>query len=199
MNLKKYIQSKINSIKQKKYKYDDLINEQINNIEKSKNNYQLGNFTVNRKIPTKEELKKMYNDFISNKQVNLNKKYEFSKLIENLVLKNDNQYILIHLHLKKEKRYKIEICFEIKNESNIHFVLFNNIQKKEYKLKQKLIGKIHFHSNDSNLVHFPQFYILFNKQNNININNFSFNIQEINNNNDYNISLIKNYNKVIIF
>ena len=46
MNLKKYIQSKINSIKQKKYKYDDLINEQINNIEKSKNNYQLGNFEI---------------------------------------------------------------------------------------------------------------------------------------------------------
>ena len=202
MNLKKYIQSKINSIKQKKYKYDDLINEQINNIEKSKNNinnYQLGNFTVNRKIPTNDELKKMYNDFISNKQVNLNKKFELKKLIQHLILKNDNQYILIHLDLKKEKRYKIEICFEIKNESNIDFVLFNNKQKKEYKLKQKIKGKIHFHSNDSNLVHFPQFYILFNKQNNINIHNFTFNIQEINNNNDYNISLFKNNNKVIIF
>lgn len=203
MNLKKYIQSKINSIKQKKYKYDDLINEQINNIEKSKNeinnNYKLGNYIVNRKIPTNDELKKMYNDFISNKQVNLNKKFELKKLIQYLILKNDNQYILIHLDLKKEKRYKIEICFEIKNESNIHFVLFNNKQKKEYKLKHKLKGKIHFHSNDSNLVYFNQFYILFNKQNNIIINNFTLNIQEINNNNDYNISLFKNNNKVIIF
>ena len=55
MKTVKYIQSKINSIKQKKYKYDDLINEQINNIEKSKNeinnNYKLGNYIVNRKIP----------------------------------------------------------------------------------------------------------------------------------------------------
>ena len=203
MNLKKYIQSKINSIKQKKYKYDDLINEQINNIEKSKNkinnNYKLGNYIVNRKIPTNDELKKMYNDFISNKQVNLNKKFKLKKSIEHLILNNDNQYILIHLDLKKEKRYKIEICFELKNESNIHFVLFNNKQKKEYKLKQKIKGKIHFHSNDSNFVHFNQFYILFNKQNNIIINNFTFNIQEINNNNDYNISLFKNNNKVIIF
>jgi hypothetical protein len=204
LNLKKYIKSKINSSKQKKYKYDDLINEQLNNIEKSKNeinnNYQLGNITVNRKIPNNEELKKMYSDFISNKQVNLkNKKFELTKSIQQLILKNENQYILIHLDLKKETKYKMEIYFELQNDSNIKFVLSNNKHNKIYNLKKNIKGKIHFHSNDSNLVHFNQLYILFNKQNNIIINNFTFNIQEINNNNDYNISLIKYTNKVVIF
>ena len=204
LNLKKYIKSKINSSKQKKYKYDDLINEQLNNIEKSKNeinnNYQLGNITVNRKIPNNEELKKMYSDFISNKQVNLkNKKFELTKSIQQLILKNENQYILIHLDLKKETKYKMEIYFELQNDSNIKFVLSNDKHNKIYNLKKNIKGKIHFHSNDSNLVHFNQLYILFNKQNNIIINNFTFNIQEINNNNDYNISLIKYTNKVIIF
>ena len=204
LNLKKYIKSKINSSKQKKYKYDDLINEQLNNIEKSKNeknnNYQLGNITVNRKIPNNEELKKMYSDFISNKQVNLkNKKFELTKSIQQLILKNENQYILIHLDLNKETKYKMEIYFELQNDSNIKFVLSNDKHNKKYNLKKNIKGKIHFHSNDSNLVHFNQLYILFNKQNNIIINNFTFNIQEINNNNDYNISLIKYTNKVVIF
>jgi len=204
LNLKKYIKSKINSSKQKKYKYDDLINEQLNNIEKSKNeinnNYQLGNITVNRKIPNNEELKKMYSDFISNKQVNLkNKKFELTKSIQQLILKNENQYILIHLDLNKETKYKMEIYFELQNDSNIKFVLSNDKHNKIYNLKKNIKGKIHFHSNDSNLVHFNQLYILFNKQNNIIINNFTFNIQEINNNNDYNISLIKYTNKVVIF
>ena len=204
LNLKKYIKSKINSSKQKKYKYDDLINEQLNNIEKSKNeinnNYQLGNITVNRKIPNNEELKKMYSDFISNKQVNLkNKKFELTKSIQQLILKNENQYILIHLNLNKETKYKMEIYFELQNDSNIKFVLSNDKHNKIYNLKKNIKGKIHFHSNDSNLVHFNQLYILFNKQNNIIINNFTLKIQEINNNNDYNISLLKNNNKVIIF
>ena len=204
LNLKKNIKSKINSSKQKKYKYDDLINEQLNNIEKSKNeinnNYQLGNITVNRKIPNNEELKKMYSDFISNKQVNLkNKKFELTKSIQQLILKNENQYILIHLDLNKETKYKMEIYFELQNDSNIKFVLSNDKHNKIYNLKKNIKGKIHFHSNDSNLVHFNQLYILFNKQNNIIINNFTFNIQEINNNNDYNISLIKYTNKVVIF
>jgi len=137
LNLKKYIKSKINSSKQKKYKYDDLINEQLNNIEKSKNeinnNYQLGNITVNRKIPNNEELKKMYSDFISNKQVNLkNKKFELTKSIQQLILKNENQYILIHLDLNKETKYKMEIYFELQNDSNIKFVLSNDKHNKIY-------------------------------------------------------------------
>ena len=204
LNLKKYIKSKFSNINKQKYKYEDLINEQINNLNKEKdnvnNNYKLGNFIVNRKIATTNELKKIYNDFISNKKINLKyKKFEFTKLIKHLVLKNENQYILIHLNLKKEKRYKIQIYFEINNDSNINFVLSNNIEKKEYYLEKFIKGNIHFHSNDLNLIHYNQLYILFNKQNTIHINNFTFNIQEINNNNDYNISLIKYNNKVSIF
>ena len=200
-NLKKLFKLKINNTNKNKYKYESLIDEQINinnNIEKNK--YSIGNFKVNRKIPNKEELKKIYENFIKDKQININKiKFNYVKNIENLMLKNDNQYILIHLDLKKEKRYKINIYFYTKNISNINFIFTNNTNNLQYSSNKYIHGDIHFCSNHKDLNLYNQLYILFNKQQNIFINNFKINIQEINDNNDYNISLIKNNNKIIIF
>ena len=50
------------------YKYDNLIDKQIKlcKIEK-KIDYKIGDFKVNRKIPNKEELNKIYNNFIKEK------------------------------------------------------------------------------------------------------------------------------------
>ena len=199
LNFRKII-SKIKNLKTKKYKYDDIINDKINNIKNSYDEYKIDKYVVNRKIPNKEDLKEIYNNFMKGKKINLNSiKFIFDKKIENLVLKNDNQYILVHLNLQKNKRYKLNLYFETSSNIYLNIILSNNKHIKSYKLNKTINGSIHFNTNHQHLIHYNQLYILFNKQNSIYIKNFNLNIQEINNNNDYNISLIKYNNKITIF
>ena len=198
LNFRKII-SKIKNLNTKKYKYDDIIDDKINNIKNINDEYKIDKYVVNRKIPNKEDLKEIYNSFMKGKHINLNSiKFIFDKKIENLVLKGDNQYILLHLNLQKNKRYKLSLYFETSSTIDLNIVLSNNIHIKSYK-NNSINGCIHFNTNHKHLIHYEQLYILFNKQTPIHIKNFNLNIQEIINNNDYNITLIKNNNKITIF
>ena len=198
LNFRKII-SKIKNLNTKKYKYDDMIDHKINNIKNVNDEYKIDKYVVNRKIPNKDDLKEIYNNFMKGKHINLNSiKFMFDKKIENLVLKGDNQYILLHLNLQKNKRYKLSLYFETSSTIDLNIVLSNNIQIKSYK-NNSINGYIHFNTNHKHLIHYEQLYILFNKETTVYIKNFNLNIQEINNNNDYNITLIKNNKKITIF
>ena len=182
------------------YKYDNLIDKQIKlcKIEK-KIDYKIGDFKVNRKIPNKEELNKIYNNFIKEKNINIiNKKFKFIKKIEQLRLLDDNQFILINLNLIKDKRYKLSINFFIDNYSDIYFILNNNYDSKIFK-SNNLKGNILFNTNYNFLSNYNELYILFDKKKEIFIKDLLISINEINNNSDYNIFLIKCNNKVIIY
>lgn len=189
-----------NSNLENNYKYDNLIDKQIKlcKIEK-KIDYQIGDFKVNRKIPNKEELNKIYNNFIKKKNIIIiNKKFKFIKKIEHLRLLNDNQFVLINLNLIKDKRYKLSINFFIDNYSNISFILNNNYDSKIFK-SNNLKGNILFNTNYNFLSNYNELYILFDKKKEIFIKDLLISINEINNNSDYNIFLIKCNNKVIIY
>ena len=56
-----------------------------------------------------------------------------------------------------------------------------------------------FNTNCSSLSNYNELYILFDKNNIKYINDFLLSIHEINNNNDYDIFLLKCNNKVIIY
>lgn len=191
--------SKNNSL-ENNYKYDNLIDKQIKlcKIEK-KIDYRIGDFKVNRKIPDKEELNKIYNNFIKQKNINnINKKFKFTKKIEYLRLLDNNQYVLINLNLIKNNRYKLSINFYINNYSNIAFVLNSNYDSKIFKCNN-LKGNILFNTNYNFLSNYNELYILFDKKKEIFIKDLLISINEINNNSDYNIFLIKCENKVIIY
>ena len=182
------------------YKYDNLIDKQIKlcKIEK-KIDYKIGDFKVNRKIPNKEELNKIYNNFIKEKNINIiNKNFKFIKKIEQLRLLDDNQFILINLNLIKDKKYKLSINFFIDNYSDIYFILNNNYDSKIFK-SNNLKGNILFNTNYNFLSNYNELYILFYKKKEIFIKDLLISINEINNNSDYNIFLIKCNNKVIIY
>ena len=79
-NIKKlFLKSK--NINSHNYKYDDIIEHQIKlNNKIKKDVYKVGNYKVNRKIPTKEELNKIYKNFMKNKNICVSKKkYNFEK------------------------------------------------------------------------------------------------------------------------
>jgi len=205
-SLKKIV-SKINNYKKNKYKYDKydkydkIIDDNINNIKNiSDKEYKIDKYIVNRNIPNKNDLKEMYNTFIKNKQINVNNiEFTCNKKIENLVLKNDNQYILIYLNLQKDKRYRLNLNFETNNTIEFNIIFVNDKYSKCYNINESINGNIQFNTNHKHLVHYCQLYILFKKQIPIYIKKFNLNIQEIINNNEYNISLIKYNNKIKIF
>ena len=195
-----FLKKSKNKVTESTYKYDNLIDKQIKlcKIEK-KIDYKIGNFKVNRKIPNKEELNIIYNKFIKEKNINnIKKKFSYTKKIECLKLLNDNQYMLINLNLSKNKRYKLSIKFNIDNNSNITFVLNNNYYTKKFKchdLKENIL----FNTNSNILSNFNELYILFDKKKVILIKDILIKVNEINDNSDYDIFLIKCNNKVIIY
>lgn len=70
LNIKNIFMKKSKDIKlENNYKYDNLIDKHIKLCKKEKKeDYMIGNFKVNRKIPNKEELNKIYNNFIKKKK-----------------------------------------------------------------------------------------------------------------------------------
>ena len=111
---------------------------------------------------------------------------------------NDNQFVLINFNLIKYKRYKLSINFFIDNYSDISFILNNNYESKIFK-SNNLKGNILFNTNYEFLSNYNELYILFDKKKEIFIKDLIISINEINNNSDYNIFLIKCNNKVIIY
>ncbi len=199
-NIKKLFFKKSKNINSNNYKYDDIIEHQIKlNNKIKKDVYEVGNYKVNRKIPTKEELNKIYQNFMKNKNICVTKeKYNFEKKIEYLKINYDNEYILINLNLIKYKRYKLSITFTLNCHSNIAFILNNNHNSRIFRYAN-LKGNLMFNTNCSSLSNYNELYILFDKNNIKYINDFLLSIHEINNNKDYDIFLLKCNNKVIIY
>ena len=199
-NIKKLFFKKSKNINSNNYKYDDIIEHQIKLSNKIKKDvYEVGNYKVNRKIPTKEELNKIYQNFMKNKNICVTKKkYNFEKKIEYLKINYDNEYILINLNLIKYKRYKLSITFTLNCHSNIAFILNNNHNSRIFRYTN-LKGNLMFNTNCSSLSNYNELYILFDKNNIKYINDFLLSIHEINNNKDYDIFLLKCNNKVIIY
>lgn len=186
------------------YKYDDIINNEIKKInkkdEKDKPNlYKIGEYKVNRKIPDKNDLSKIYDKFLRKRNIiSKDNKFNYSKIIKNLILLPYNQFILIKLDLNKIKRYWLSISFQVENISNIIFLFNNNITKIQYNIDE-VMNSVLFNTNDKNISEYTELYVIFNKQDYISIKNININIKEITNNDDYSISLIKFNNKVNIF
>lgn len=186
------------------YKYDDIINNEIKKInkkdEKDKPNlYKIGEYKVNRKIPDKNDLSKIYDKFLRKRNIiSKDNKFNYSKIIKNLILLPYNQFILIKLDLNKIKRYWLSISFQVENISNIIFLFNNNITKIQYNIDE-VMNSVLFNTNDKNISEYTELYVIFNKQDYISIKNININIKEITNNDDYSISLIKINNKVNIF
>lgn len=183
------------------YKYDDIINNEIKKINKKDepNLYKIGEYKVNRKIPDKNDLSKIYDKFLRKRNIiSKDNKFNYSKIIKNLILLPYNQFILIKLDLNKIKRYWLSISFEVENISNIIFLFNNNITKIQYNIDE-VMNSVLFNTNDKNISEYTELYVIFNKQDYISIKNININIKEITNNDDYSISLIKFNNKVNIF
>lgn len=207
MNPNSNILSNIKNILNKKddnYKYDSIIDNKISLLKKKNQNFQISNFNSKRKIPNKEELKKVYNKFI--KKVNNIKVekdnyrlYNYDLNINNLYLKNDNQFILVKLNIKDNKKYILYLSFFLKEKSDIKFVFNNYKNTLIYGVKYDINEKIIFNTN--NLITYNdylEFYIIFSPKNIIHIENLHLSLREISNKTN-NITLLKNNNKVTIF
>ena len=86
---------------------DDLIEKKIKENKKGNKDYVLGKFKSTRKIPDKQELKKMYDKFIKNNNIiqnnELNKRIIFNHIIKECTLKNDNTFLMYDLNLQPTK------------------------------------------------------------------------------------------------
>ena len=94
MNPNSNILSNIKNILNKKddnYKYDSIIDNKISLLKKKNQNFQISNFNSKRKIPNKEELKKVYNKFI--KKVNNIKVEKDNYRLYNYDLNINNLYL----------------------------------------------------------------------------------------------------------
>ena len=205
LNIKKLFNSfrKKNSNNDEKYKYDEIIDNKIKllqkKIEHNKDNVVnvVNDYEVKRKIPDRKELNKIYNKFIKNIPKNNIEIFNFNKIIDNLYLKEG--YMLLKLCLNENKRYKLGISFEINEECTLLFTLNNNIYTKTYSYDKKINGNILFKTNFKYLNKYNELYILFKEKYTITLKNININVQEINNNLDYNITLLKNNENIYIY
>ena len=202
LNIKKLFNSfrKNNSNNDEKYKYDEIIDNKIKLLKKKMNHNKdnvINNYKVKRKIPDSKELSKIYNKFIENIPKNNIEIFNFNKSIDNLYLKEG--FMLLKLSLNENKRYKLGISFEINDESTLLFTLNNNNYKKTYEYDKKINGNILFKTNFKYLNKYNELYILFKEKTTIILKNININVQEINNNLDYNVTLLKNNENIHIY
>lgn len=202
LNIKKLFNSfrKNNSNNDEKYKYDEIIDNKIKLLQKKMNHNKdnvINNYKVKRKIPDSKELSKIYNKFIENIPKNNIEIFNFNKSIDNLYLKEG--FMLLKLSLNENKRYKLGISFEINDESTLLFTLNNNNYTKTYEYDKKINGNILFKTNFKYLNKYNELYILFKEKTTIILKNININVQEINNNLDYNVTLLKNNENIHIY
>ena len=189
------------------YKYDKIIDEKLNLVNKINNDedFKIGKFKVKRKIPNKKELSKVYNNFMKEiHKIDLHKinncKFNYSNNIPRLKLTDDNQYLLFKLNLNDKKKYNLSLTFSLEENIKLSFIFINNIEKRIYKLDNEVIGTISFKTNNMILENnYLDFYVIFPPKNNIIINNLYIEIKEILSIANYHITLLKNNNKTIIF
>jgi len=198
---------KQNKYKNTDYKYEDLINKKLKSMkekkkESKKEQFTLGKYKVNRKIPSSEELGKIYNNFIKNVKTNpmKSKLFTFHYNIKDIILCNDNQYLHFSLDLQKYKKYLISLTFFLKEKSNVCFLFSNNIENKMFQVKEEINGQILFNTNilNSNYI-YTDLYVLFRKKEEYNIHNLFFKLEELKNKLTYTISILKYNNKTQIF
>lgn len=202
LNIKKLFNSfrKNNSNNDEKYKYDEIIDNKINLLQKkmdTKKDNVINKYKVKRKIPDSKELSKIYNKFIENIPKNNIEIFNFNKNIDTLHLKEG--FMLLKLSLNDNKRYKLGISFEINNECTLLFTLNNNNYTKTYEYDKKINGNILFKTNFKYLNKYNELYILFKEKTTIILKNININVQEINNNLDYNVTLLKNNENIYIY
>ncbi len=193
--------------KKNEYKYDKIIDEKLNLLNKINNDedFKIGKFKVKRKIPNKKELSKVYNNFIKEiHKLDLHKtnncKFNYSNNIPRLKLTDDNQYLLFKLNLNDKKKYNLSLTFGLEENIKLTFIFINNIEKKIYKVNKEIIGNVSFKTNNMILENnYLEFYVLFSPKNNIIINDLYIEIKETLPIFNYDITLLKNNNKTIIF
>lgn len=199
------LKNKINRNNDNFYKYDKIIDKKLNMLKDNENNkYDIGNFKVKRKIPNKNDLNKIYNNFlknINNHKIsnNSNNLYKFIHKKYNIRLYDDNKFLLFKLHLEN-KHYKLSIMFQLLHESTVTFILNNDKTKLVYEFDKYIKNKIIFNSNNIKLNNnYLEIYVIFSSYIPVHIMDLIFKVEEtqIKNNND--ITLIKNNNKVFIF
>ncbi len=193
--------------KKNEYKYDKIIDEKLNLLNKINNDedFKIGKFKVKRKIPNKKELSKVYNNFIKEiHKLDLHKtnncKFNYSNNIPRLKLTDDNQYLLFKLNLNDKKKYNLSLTFGLEENIKLTFIFINNIEKRIYKVDKEIIGNVSFKTNNMILENnYLEFYVLFSPKNNIIINDLYIKIKETLPIFNYDITLLKNNNKTIIF
>ena len=181
---------------------DDLIEKKIKENKKGNKDYVLGKFKSTRKIPDKQELKKMYNKFIKNNNIiqnnELNKRIIFNHIIKECTLKNDNTFLMYDLNLQPTKNYRIYLSFIIHESQNITF-LFQKYKNIYFTINnEKNNNRITFITNIISKDYYneyshSQLYILFDKyKKNIKLKDVFFEIKEIENEIIFPMTLIKN-------
>ena len=120
-----------NENKKKDQNTDDLIdsvlNENINITKKEKKKHSLKKIKINRRIPDKEELNNIFNDFIKNNKIikvkkELNNNY-YEKIVNNINVFHNNNFIY-DFTLNKDTYYKILINIKLKNNKDNTKLLF---------------------------------------------------------------------------
>jgi hypothetical protein len=181
---------------------DDLIEKKIKENKKGNKDYVLGKFKSTRKIPDKQELKKMYDKFIKNNNIiqnnELNKRIIFNHIIKECTLKNDNTFLMYDLNLQPTKNYRIYLSFIIHESQNITF-LFQKYKNIYFTINnEKNNNRITFITNIISKDYYneyshSQLYILFDKyKKNIKLKDVFFEIKEIENEIIFPMTLIKN-------
>ena len=191
-----------------KYKYDDMINNKIKllnrDVKQEKSNYKVGKYNVKRKIPNQEELQKVYDNFIKKNNIitGVPKIYDYKLNIKDLNLMNDNQFMLLNFNLNENKNYLLSVKFDLIQSLKISFVLGNEYFKKEFKTNKNINGNIMFNTNLLNInynKYISFMYIIFEKNEYIQLKNIDISLNEINKKLIFDITLLKNNNNVIIF
>lgn len=198
--------NKKDKLKDTFYKYDKIIDDKIIllNTDSVIDKIKIGNFNVKRNIPNKKELSKIYNKFIKKinniDSSNDNVIFNYNNNILKIKLMDDNQYLLYKFNLNDSKKYNLSLTFTVEEKTKINFILINNYERKIYKLDNEVMGNIVFKTNNMILKdNYLEFYVIFSTQKSININNINIEINEIITIFEYNITLFKNNNKIIIF
>ena len=188
-------------------KYENIINKKIEKIKKydnlKKEKFNIGNYSVTRKIPNADDLKKVYDNFLKNhKHVNeVSKLFQYNYKIDYIRLTNENKYLLFNLNLKKEKKYLFSLKLNLQQLVNISFIFTNESTNKIFNIDNMIDKYILFNTNILNTYgnYYNKFYVLFKKSKEILIKDLEIMIVEINNNINYNINLLKYDNKIKIF
>lgn len=184
------------------YKYDNIIQSEIQKktFKNQKMKYKIGKFEVKRKIPDKNELDKIYNNFLKDKNIIIKKDilFKYNYYLKTIKLDYDKQYFHLNLNLNKDKLYNLAFSFDNINKYQICILFLDNHYFKRFD-STILEGSVDFKTNTLYYTQNLEFYIIFKTLKPVILNNLKINIHEHKNVNDYNISLLKNNDRITIF